>query len=506
VGNAKGIMFAKGLALAIAYAVAYLALRHISFNQWFLPTGLRAACLLFLPYRYWLYIFLGESGAALSQKIGMADEYGYAWAYLSSILLAPLTALAPYLIRRKLTTLDSIARWAPLVAAVYAFWSSACKMSLNFILDGPVATVNFENFARYVTGDFLGTLMIVLPALIWMRRARDIISPKRTLTSAALALVACFGLFVLLRIDPSLQGTTRQSLMLLMIVPVIFLTYFYGWNGAAIGILLANIAIAQTLVKTGVAGAHDDFTLIAQMCLSLASISFLLFITKITSSHEREQRAGLAEQEALQLARSSLISSEPVLRDQLLCMAQLQTLLDEERDQLTKAMRAAGKHREALDLNSHGAFHRQIFQEQALALYPIGIETHGLFSILETQAFRESRISGLALELQLRGDATLLSTELQLLVYRCLCHAIDALSDWEPIGYSLRMRIFHSKKKSGIYASLTITSSHELQSTPYGISADELLNARIKAHKGIVRRELKSIRFILLEQAASADE
>jgi hypothetical protein len=85
VGKTWGTFIAKGLGIAMLYGVAYLALRYISFNQWFLPAGLRAACLLFLPYRYWPFVFLGEAGITLSKKIGVfADQCGCNLAFSGS--------------------------------------------------------------------------------------------------------------------------------------------------------------------------------------------------------------------------------------------------------------------------------------------------------------------------------------------------------------------------------------------------------------------------------------
>ena len=245
---------------------------------------------------------------------------------------------------------------------------------------------------------------------------------------------------------------------------------------------------------------HFESVFLSQLGLSIFAIIFLLFGSRISAHYDTARRSGIAEQDALKLARMSLLSNEPVLRDQLLCMAQLQVLLDDERDQLAKALRANGKHHEALNLNNQGMEQRQFFEEQALVLYPIGIERSGLFGVLDTPTFRESRASGVEVMLDFgRIDPRTLSSDLQVLAYRCLCHAIDHLSDWEPTHYHVSLRVWHGRARRGLYLSVRMLTEYERQATAYGETASLLLEARVKASGGRLRREPYRIRVLLSE-------
>lgn len=245
---------------------------------------------------------------------------------------------------------------------------------------------------------------------------------------------------------------------------------------------------------------HFESVFLSQLGLSIFAIIFLMFGSRISVHYDTARRSGIAEQEALRLARMSLLSNEPVLRDQLLCMAQLQVLMDDERDQLAKALRANGKHHEALNLNNRGVEQRQFFEEQALVLYPIGIERSGLFGVLDTPTFRESRASGIEVELVFgRTDPRTLSSDLQVLAYRCLCHAIDHLSDWEPTHYRVRLRVWHGRARRGLYLSVQILTEFARHATAYGESASLLLEARVKASGGLLRHEPHRIRVLLSE-------
>ncbi|MHA7019886.1 MASE1 domain-containing protein [Xanthomonas euvesicatoria] len=93
---------AEGLLLSLGYCVVYLLVWHLSVDQWYLPAGLRAASLLFMPYRRWPFLLVGDAAAMLWLRVPMLETRDYApiWAYLSPFLLAPAVALAVSGIRR----------------------------------------------------------------------------------------------------------------------------------------------------------------------------------------------------------------------------------------------------------------------------------------------------------------------------------------------------------------------------------------------------------------------
>ena len=342
--------------------------------------------------------------------------------------------------------------------------------------------------------------MFVLPILLWHLRKLETYKIKHAFRDSIIAAAVVIPLFLFVKLDPDAKTLPQQVALMLMILPAAALTLLHGWHGAAIGILIVNVSIAQTMEYAGIPRYYDDAVFLSHIGLSIASIVFLLFGRRITLNYETARRSGLAEQEALKLARMSLLSNEPVLRDQLLCMAQLQVLLDDERDQLAKALRANGKHHEALNLNNQGMEQRQFFEEQALVLYPIGIERSGLFGVLDTPTFRESRASGVEVMLDFgRIDPRTLSSDLQVLAYRCLCHAIDHLSDWEPTHYHVSLRVWHGRARRGLYLSVRMLTEYERQATAYGESASLLLEARVKASGGRLRREPHRIRVLLSE-------
>ena len=117
--HAKGLtsVIAKGIAISVLYCIAYLGRRHDSFDQWFLPAGLRAARLFFMPLRYWPFVFIGDAAAVLYGRIPKAHKYDPLWVYAGPPLLIACGSIAPYLLRKKLRNADRIIRRLPMAAA-----------------------------------------------------------------------------------------------------------------------------------------------------------------------------------------------------------------------------------------------------------------------------------------------------------------------------------------------------------------------------------------------------
>ena len=352
--DAKWKSIAKGLAIGLAYGVAYLVLRHLSFNQWFLPAGLRCGSLLLAPYRYWPFIIAGDIAALLYLRVPKVEQYGELWAYGSPVLLIALIAVVAHAWRSRLKSTQGLQRWLPVVALTLAAWSAASNMLLNYFLDGPRPLVNLKNYIGYTVGDFLGILLILLPCLLWLHRHHGIPLTRRLWWQVSGAVMVTIALYLGITVPQAIDDSTRLLLLMLMIVPAVYLTFFEGWRGAAVGVVVANFAVARTLTYSGIPGYGDDVVLFSQQAL-LISACALLFLGRMISDHyERALRSGMAERQALTMARTSFLSTERVLREQLLCMAQMQLMIDGERRDLAEWLKVHGRYDAAMQLNSSG--------------------------------------------------------------------------------------------------------------------------------------------------------
>jgi MASE1 len=491
--------FAKGLVIAAAYCGAYLILRQLSFNQWFLPAGLRTACLLLVPYRYWPYLFAGDAAALLVLRGPTAGDYSPQWAFLSPFLLILAISIVPLAVRKRLKSINALTRSLPVVAMSMAVWSSSCNMALNYYLNGPVPLVTFENFTRYVVGDFMGILMVIIPCLLWLRRGLGIANPRKLGQDAALAVATIATMYLVATATPDSQHLFRQFVLLMMVLPAVVLTFIHGWSGAAIGIFAVNLAMSQTLTYTGVPGQHDQAVFFAQEGLVIAAITLLTLGFRIAENYDKARQAGVAQSEALVIAQKSFLSSEQMLREHMLYMAQMQLSFDDERKDTVEWLKARGHAQAAMDLNARGMSSRRTFDERAPALYPLRIEQEGLYAVLHAESFTNFWGAGAEVYLGYKGQPKRLSVDLQLAAYRCICHAMAQLSESEPSEYRISMRIWHFGSRRGISVAVTVDPTAQSRVTPAAVAASAILDARVKAYGGVTKREPHRVRVFLSE-------
>ncbi len=499
--NAKLSDTAKGLALSTLYCASFLGAWCLSFDQWYLPAGIRALSLLFVPYRYWPYLFAGDAAALLVIRVPKAEQYSVLWAYLSPFLLMPLVSSLALLLRNKLKTAQQKTRWLPLAALSIALWSSASNMALNYFLFGPRASVTIANFYKFSIGDYLGILMITLPFLLFIGRRNDQFAPKHAIRDAAIATITVLVIYCIASI-PALETAFHQGLLMLMILPVVGLTFSHGWRGAAIGILAVNIITAMKIPYMNTPGTYDAEIFVTQQALAVAATALLMLGTMISDLFDKARASGLAEKEALLLAQNNFLSGESKLRDQVIYMAQMQVRLDEYRDELVDRLKQHRDFDAAMDLNNSGVAHARLFDQHALALYPMRIEEQGLYAVLNAEAFTDFWAHETSVRYQLRGQPKRLTVDLQLAAYRCICNAFALLSECNPEHYTVKARVWRIGGKRGIAVFVTAKPTTAPHHSRGGLLAAMELEGRIKAHGGAVRRRHPNRIVMLLPEPA----
>jgi hypothetical protein len=485
--NAGWRGIAKGLGLSLLYCIAYRAAWFNSVDQWFLPTGIRIAAMLFLPFRYWPYLFAGDITAVLSIRGTKSEQYGELWAYLSPFLLSPMVSLAPLLFRTRLQKILSNAAWLPMLAISIAIWSAFCKLALNFALSGPPASDIPETFLRFVTGDCLGILMLVPPIMVWLERNSGAFSPKKFMLDASIAVSMILVIF-LATLPPELNTSLRQLFLVTMILPAAGLTVLHGWRGAAIGIAATNIAIPFSPPDLNLVGGHDSASFVVQQILVVAATILLILGAMISKLFDRARKHGISELQALEIAQSSFLSTEQNLRGKFLYMAQMQFGFDDYRKKMVARLKANGHHAAAMELNTEGVQQMEWFERHAIALYPIQIERDGLFAALHADAFTRFWAGGAEVMYLVKGRPKLLSLGLQLAGYRCTCNAFALLSEYAPEHYEVRARAWKYRERRGVSFRVTIKPTAPPEASSAGTLAALELEGRVKAYGGAVRR------------------
>jgi glucose-6-phosphate-specific signal transduction histidine kinase len=280
-------------AAAAAYAACYELTRQFSFSHWILPAGLRLACALLVPRRYWPALLVGETLPVIENAVLGIPRFGMLWGAFASLpVIAPCLLMVAAMQRRMtlyrpdgeinmpmilLATLGAavitaVLTDAALVAALLSSPGSWPELS-------PVAY-----FFAYFLGAYTGALTLT-PVLLALRER--LARPDRVTLSVAwtspLIRELLFGampvLATLALLAQSTDGSLQQGLRLATALPVVVVTVRHGWHGAAVSGMLASIAMASTASTL-----MDPDMLKAQVILALALSTALMAGVRVARS------------------------------------------------------------------------------------------------------------------------------------------------------------------------------------------------------------------------------
>ncbi|WP_426802805.1 MASE1 domain-containing protein [Xanthomonas campestris] len=487
----------EGLLLSLCYCIVFLLVWHLSVDQWYLPAGLRAVTLLMMPYRRWPFLLAGDAAAVLLLRVPMLDTRDYApiWAYLSPFLLAPGLALAVSAVRRH--TPDLIYRNASLLPMmlILALWNTLCGMALNAALGGPTVSSPIEILLRTWMGSYLGILMFLLPALLWQRRTETYLRDDLVRDSAFAGLTMA-ALFCTANVVP--EPLLRQVLMAALIAPAIVLTLRHGWRGAATGALMANVIAALSRSVYGRA-AYDAELFSVQLLLAVIATGLFVLGSRLALAYAQSSNLAQTPSEALQFAQAGYLAAERTLRNRVVDYSDINVHINRLRKDCVAQLRERGHHAAAMEITRAGVIESQLLHEYVAGLYPLEIETHGLYQALRSPAL--SRFYATEIHHALRGNCSRLSLGLQLAAYRSALNAIEMLPTAKR--HLVQARAWRSGEMQGvvirIFADVSVLESSRHDSP----DAEAELRTRLKAHGGRLRRRHASVlSFLVAEQTS----
>ncbi|WP_082064771.1 MASE1 domain-containing protein [Xanthomonas sp. MUS 060] len=491
--------FRKSVQACVCAGIYYFAFRFAwlhSADQFFLPAGLRIACLIFLPYRMWPSVFIGDAAAMISFRVPFAEGQGIpvSWAYCSSLLFSPILALGPLALRHFWPIGHMQERNLPFTLLALAIWGVAANIALNVILSGPVESALASYFYKVSAGQYLTSLTAVLPIMFWLRRA-DIDNWKPLIRDALLCVGVLLGTyFVACKVDEPWQ---RLTLLGMMILPTLALTVLHGWRGAAIGIVAANISLGLSIPTTDMFGNRDLVVFVAQQTLAVMGTSLLLAGASISKEFDRSRRIARGAREQRVLARADHIYMEQSLRDRAEAIAEAQQHMSNAYREIVCRLRDDGHYALAMHINAQRMENTRIFYQQATDIYPFQLETSGLFTVLQSDEF-SSKLACNHADFRLTGSLFGHSLASQLVTYRCICHAIQILP---CSAYMICVKAGNSDRGRWIAAVVkprdktsairTLTNSSRM--------AQVQLDAKLQAHGGRHKIKPRKVAILLVD-------
>ena len=494
-----------GLALAALYALTCWATWHLSVDQLFLPAGIRIAALLLAPKRMWPYLVLGEYAYFAHLRYPLIDEYGLTWVLVSSACLMPAMALIVH-VHQKLMA-STTESWLLSIAASAALVATALKVGLNHALwPVPPSLPFYSNAMLYVLSDYIAILTAAPLALLWLRRRSAYDWSVWRLAPTVSALVALVVLGVLLAVMGTYNASTRASLQLLLVLPVIALTCMHGWRGAAVGVPLMNIVLSQTMPTTGLPGSFDQTTFFTQQIIAITSTALIALGPRITHHYHQNMPATLAASRARSLSRSAHLANEQDLRERALGLRRLADDIEQALDETVQHLKARGHEAPAGDLLRTFSQRSQQFRELTSMVYPTELEHAGLYVALQAGGLREAwDATHRMARPQLGGDPCQLDMGLQLAAYRVSAEAVSLLLKGEKGQIQISARCGRYRNSQGIVLNVALLDRHR-QLNPRTVErAIERLSARAHAYAGRVRCRGNRVTIVMLDVASASD-
>jgi len=417
------------LAIAVSYGVVITLVRQVSISHWMLLTGVHVCVLLLMPYRYWPALIAGEMVSLVPSSITGVDK-GLFWQILnvipSTILLAPLV----YWVRQRwhlFQKTNALPAWKLLVLALMAsIIVTAISVVFFAIIKVPSGYVRHydQAIAYWMLGDYLGILTVVPPVLLvrqlWQQeRWPDKLAINFTVAESITYAMVAFVVLIWLGIStPSL----RHIAQVIMFLPVLWLAMRHGWPGAALGGMVANIAVVVLMPER-----HDVDTLQAQVIIAIVISTMLLVGNRISELHQRADQDHANLRMAMALAERNALRGDMWLRKTSRALEQLHRTVEATHMAMLKRLRLLSPNYD-YD-NEHYekpaiTIPRQLYQI-ADAIYPVTWGNRGLRGALrEGSLLGMLEEYGIAYRYDVRGSLSLLSPGLHLSIYRIICEAI----------------------------------------------------------------------------------
>lgn len=288
--NRDPLVWGRYLAVAGAYAACYELTRYFSFSHWTLTAGLRLACLMLVPKRYWIALAIGEALPTAENAALHAHLYGTLWAVLTSIPLILVCMPVVGWLRSRTTLLRadgqinmSMVMFATLACALLSALDNSLTLSTVVMEDGTTVSATLPIFLAWTLGAYLGALTLT-PTIMAMRE-RLAAQPRGVVTLHAVwqsrltrdaLLIAVPSLALLMVLASQATDAHLMATRIAMGLPVVLLTLRHGWHGSAVGGMLASIAMASTSFQL-----QDPAMIQAQTVLAFVVSTSLIFGVRV---------------------------------------------------------------------------------------------------------------------------------------------------------------------------------------------------------------------------------
>lgn len=449
VGSWMGTLLRQALVAGV-YLAALFLFRVVSIQHWFILTGVHLVALLLVPYRYWLALFIGDAVRLAYVSYICLDQYGLLWAAINTIPSIAYEAPVVWWCRERWRLFPSrgtvdmpIFVLCALIIAIIATAETLGQLQITPLPASYVIHYGAVT-ARMVLGNFMGVLTVAPIALVihqsfmaadfrWRRWLQALLE-SRFLAESALGVLPLIASLVWLGMhNPQIRAMAQMA----MFLPVVFMAFRHGWQGAAVAGTLASLGIVTLMPVT-----NDPITMQAETLVAMAVSTMLLVGARMAALVRWVEQERFDSRMAMALAHRNVALGEA----QLQVTAQA---LDQFRS-LSHGIFSLMLPKERQDLHVvDGTGYRQRVeraQEQLFlltdSLDPSMLRERGLSgALVQGTLARTLHEAGVKYWCDPRGPVGDLPQSMNLAVYRVVCEAVaEACLRHEPADVLVKVR------------------------------------------------------------------
>lgn len=430
-----GNVWLRHVAVAVAYALAYSLLRALSFPHWDLFAGLRFGVLLFVPYRYWPALAIGEAAPLAYTGVASAPQFGWLWA--SAFMMPPMLFAMPVarwcrdrrrLFPAKATTSINVFLLGTLVVSGIG---AAINMATFTLMRGPkIDAFHYEVqvvAGWYFIGNYIGILTLV-PLMLLVREEFQAVGTRRLWSrfsqSRLVMETVCLllpSLTLLVWLASGAAGYANQEARIAMFLPVAWLALRHGWRGAAVGGTAASVAVVLTMPAV-----HDNATLHALIFVAFTVTTMMMLGGRIALLHEREERERIDARLAFAVAQRNVYLGEMQLQQTSHALEQMSGAIQASYTQMLDRLRCLLPGTDERSYYRQAAVAQHQMYRLADSLYPFALRERGLLATLREGSMpRALDEAGIVYWCDV-GGAKLgeLSSSIHMALYRLACEAV----------------------------------------------------------------------------------
>jgi hypothetical protein len=420
--------------VAVGYGLLYFAIHPLSTGHWPIHAGVRLACLLLVPYRYWPALYIGEA-LPNAYETYLCKDLGF-WGIVAGSV-PPFTVVMPIVwwCRSKLPPLpfkpEHVVDIKALLTCILLVSLGNMTYSWTVIsfakgVTGPFAPLSW--LIDYFFGPYLAIISVVPWVLMtWLAcRSGHLREWMQSLLASRLALDAVTLMVpsIVLLAWLNRTGSEETSLIatIAMALPMAWLTLKHGWRAVAVS---APLVIACISLAIPPEEAPDGKLYAIMMFLTITVTSLFALGARISVQLAKEEEERLTMLNVQRVARQSLQLSEQRMRQTSQALEYLAGNLHITNSRLLEQMR-----RIVPNIESH-AFYKQALNTQsqvyrlAESMHPVAWRERGLPAALNETVARALDEAGIAYRCEISGRGfSRLAPAVLTAAYRTACEAV----------------------------------------------------------------------------------